>query len=300
MTITNSISVTGSDASDSHLYGDYSLEHYSDIGVKYVSLSGDVKITYSDRIVNIVSGRWRMAKNTTPYTLYYANPSTMESVPVSGWINIDNELFAGGVVINQPPPVPTPTPSPPLSALSGAPLSGDPLSGAPLSGVPTPTPTPTPTVLTSDEYDDLIAAQTGSMLSNELTETAIVRARPTVTHLSHNYITTGSKYSILITGYSLNYTTNVYLSSNVDMFPHTYIQTHTDTDFPPISAVETTYTIVSENELVVNIPAVDKTGMIDIIISNPAGYGKLTPTYIPISSNWTEDNLQPYIITVEV
>ena len=291
MTITNSISITGDDAEDSHLHGEYTLEHYSDIGVKYVSLSGDVKVTYSSKIVNIVEGRWRMAKNTSPYTLYYANPSTTESVPVSGWINIDDELFAGSVIIHQPVE-PTPTPTPSLSALSGIPT--------PTPSAPIPTPTPTPTVFTSDEYDALIDAQTGKMLTNELTETTTVRAQPTVTHLSHNYIMTGSKYSVLVTGYSLNYTTNVYLSSNVDMFPHTYIQTHDDAEYPPISAAETTYTVVSENELIVNIPAVDKTGMIDIIVSNPAGYGKLTPTYIPISSNWTEDNLQPYIITVEV
>lgn len=291
MTITNSLSLTGSDTSDNHLYGEYSLEHYSDIGIKYVSLSGDVKITYSDRIINIVSGRWRMAKNSSPYTLYYANSATTEDIPVSGWINIDNKLFTGGVIINQTP-VPTPTPS--AVALSGIPTP------TPSTTPPVPTPTPSPTIMTDSEYTTLVQAQSGGFATNELTETTVVRGRPTITHLSHNYIQPNSKYSVLVTGYSLNHTTNVYLSSNTDLFEHKYIQTHTDAAYPPISAYETTFTIVSENELIVNIPAVEKTGMIDVILTNPAGYGKLTPTYIPISSNWNDDNLQPYIITVEV
>ena len=110
----------------------------------------------------------------------------------------------------------------------------------------------------------------------------------------------GSRYAVLVTGYSLQYTTNVYLSSNVDIFDHKLIDTHNDDEYPPISACETTFDIVSENEIIVNIPAVYNTGMIDIIISNPAGYGKLTPVYEPISTAWTDDNLQPYIITVDL
>ena len=140
----------------------------------------------------------------------------------------------------------------------------------------------------------------GDMYSNELTETVKVYGRPTVTFLSHNSITVGSKYAVLVTGYSLQYTTNVYLSSNTDMFEHKLIDSHNDDEYPPISACETTFDTVSENEIIVNIPPVYKTGMIDIIISNPAGYGKLTPVYTPTSINWSEENLQPYIITVDL
>ena len=291
--ITDSFSISGSDPNESHLYGVYSVEHYSDIGIKYVSADNNTKITYSDRIVNIVSGRWRMALDESPFTLYYANPALTETLPLTGWVNIDEQIFTG--YISETPPLSTTetiedvtTETPTITSTETPAITSVETQPEPVPE--TPPVVETPTMVETSEYTGLY--------SNELTEVKCVYGRPTITTISHADILTGSRYAILLTGYSLNHTTNVYLSSNADMFPHESIDTHQDEKYPPISAHETTFDIVSENELIVNIPAVYKTGMIDVIVSNPAGYGKLNPTYIPISDNWTEDNLQPYIITV--
>ena len=280
--ITENFSISGEDLSESHLYGSYTINHSSEIGIKYISVDNNTKITYSDRIVNFVSGRWRMALDESPFTLYYANPAMSETLPVSGWVDINKQVFVGTI-----------TETPPVAAVEPPPVTA--VEPPPVTAVEPPPVTPTENssaepIVNEEEYVGLY--------SNQLTETKCVYGRPTITTISHIDILTGSRYAVLLTGYSLDHTTNVYLSSNVDMFPQQHIDTHEDIDYPPISAHETTFDIISENELIVNIPAVYSTGMIDIIISNPAGYGKLNPTYIPISSNWTEDNLQPYIITV--
>ncbi len=288
MTI-NTFSITGDITTDQHLYNVYNLEHYSDIGIKYVSVNDKIKITYSDKITNYVQGSWRMAMNESPFTSYYANPSRSESLPITGWVDIDNNEFAGEFVTT---PTPTPTPTPTLSADVTSLVSATPI---PSSTPNIPVPTPSAQIFVPVAEND-----TDSMYSNDLTETVVVYGRPTITFLSHNNIMMGSKYAVLVTGYSLQYTTNVYLSSNVDMFEHKLIDTHDDSEYPPISACETAFDIINENEIIVNIPAVYKTGMIDIIISNPAGYGKLSPVYEPVSTAWTDENLQPYVITVDL
>ena len=90
----------------------YNLDHYSDIGIKYTSTDKQVKITYSKNINNFLGGRWRMSKNTSPYTLYYANSGTSETIPTSGWISITGDSFTG--VFNDVVNI-TPTPSLTLS-----------------------------------------------------------------------------------------------------------------------------------------------------------------------------------------
>ena len=76
--ITRQICLSGSTPGEDFLDGTYDLEHHSDIGVKYSSIAG-YKITYSDRITNFAGGCWRIAKDSSPYTLYYANSSRVET-----------------------------------------------------------------------------------------------------------------------------------------------------------------------------------------------------------------------------
>ena len=295
--ITESFNISGVDTNESHLFDVYSLEHHSEVGIKYVSSSTDIKITYSDRIVNFVNGRWRMSLNRSPFTSYYANPATTDSIPVTGWVDLEGNIFTGSVYIIEEQTTQQPSTEEP-DTVEPVPLTGDTIESTPAQEDTTES-----TVISSPPSQVLIPAITGDrgdMYSNALTETVKVYGRPTITFLSHNNIMMGSKYAVLVTGYSLQYTTNVYLSSNADMFEHKLINTHDDDEYPPISACETSFDTVSENEIIINIPAVYKTGMIDIIISNPAGYGKLTPVYESISDNWTEENLQPYIITVDL
>ena len=285
--ITESFAISGIETDQSHLYNTYNLEHHSDVGTKYVSTNDKIKITHSDKIINYVQGSWRMALNESPFTSYYVNPSRSEELPVSGWVDINDNEFTG--VFNT-------TLTPVVSSSLTPSVS--------ITPTPTPTPTPSPSIPVTTPpvqiFAPTIQDSGDGMYSNDLTETVVVYGRPTITFLSHNNILMGSKYAVLVTGYSMQYTTNTYLSSNVDMFEHKLIDTHNDSEYPPISACETSFDIISENEIIVNIPAVSKTGMIDIIISNPAGYGKLTPVYEPISTAWTEENLQPYVITVDL
>lgn len=286
---TNTFNISGDSVDDVRLYNDYILEHQSEMGVKYVSLDSEIKITYSDRITNFVNGCWRMALNKSPFTSYYANPSTQDNLPTSGWVNIDGDPFLGVFSVDVEPVVIENVET------TNTTISSENLSGAVQISVESDDSSTPTTQVFAPVIDDPVGLYT-----NELTETVVVYGRPTVTFLSHNNITTGSKYAVLVTGYSLQYTTNVYLSSNADLFEQETISTHDDPEYPPISAHETDFDIITENELIVNIPAVYSPGMIDIVISNPAGYGKLTPVYTSTSNNWTEENLQPYIITVDL
>jgi hypothetical protein len=293
MTI-DTFSISGDNPAEAQLYKLYNLVHHSDVGIKYQSSDSEIKITYSDRIVNYASGRWRMSLNRSPFTSYYVNSSTTDNLPLTGWIDINGDSLTGKVCLPSPGETYTVTQQPSAQeVVYENETASDTTLAVSVSDDYT-TPTEGQIFIPSVESDD------STMYSNELTETVKVYARPTVTFLSHNNIITGNKYTVLVTGYSLQYTTNVYLSSNADLFPHKLIDTHNDPEYPPISACETSFDIVTENELIVNIPAVFKPGMIDIVISNPAGYGKLTPVYTPTSNNWTEENLQPYIITVDL
>lgn len=91
----DTIIVTSSDDANSNITGTYTIEHKSSIGVKYVNHDKTVKITYSTKINNIVNGHWRWALNTTPYTLFYANPSTQSCMPRYGWVSVSGNTFTG-------------------------------------------------------------------------------------------------------------------------------------------------------------------------------------------------------------
>lgn len=257
-------------SSQEYLNDVYTIQHHSDVGIKYTSSDNQVKITYSKNINNFLGGRWRMAKNASPYTLYYANSNTTDSVPTSGWISIEGDSFDGifsELIVSSPTPTPT-------------------LTITPTPTVPIPTSTPLPT----NVYVDTLPR-------NDLTETIVIHARPTITHVSNLSLQPGLPYAILITGYSMQYTTSVFLSSNNNSLNE---QPHADwPDYSSFHGTKTTHEIISENELIVNTPPLSSGTVIDVIIANTAGYGKINPEYINKSINWTDGNLQHQLITVE-
>ena len=271
-----SLYLSGGDTSTAFLTGQYTLEHESEIGLKYVNESRDTKITYSDRVTNFMGGSWRIAKNLSPYTLYFANASRLSTPPVSGWMSIDSEPLSASVdVITTPPltastPTPTPTPSPSTT-------------------IPSPTPTPTPTPTPSYER---------GLYQNELTETNNVYAWPTVNYVSHIDLDSNTGYNVLITGYSMIYTTNVFLSCNNDALDMTTITPVNDKQFASFQGVEIEFSIVSDNEIIITIPPISKACELDVIIHNPAGYGKLTPKYKLSNTEWTVDNIQHSTIEI--
>lgn len=254
--------------------GTYTLEHESDLGVKYTSVQG-TKITYSDKITNFLGGSWRIAKDSSPYTLYYGNASRSETVPLTGWQNLDLIDF-DGIIFNTPcgGPAITPSVSPSIT--------------------PSATPAITPSVTPSATLPDVGLNNT----HNALTEVKKVFGRPTINYVSHLNLKSHTDYSILLTGYSLNYTTNVYLSCNDDAYDMTLYDAYDTTEYPPFSGKEINFTNISENELVVMIPKSSKPTTIDIIVANPAGYGKLSPEYEPISTEWMEYNIQHSTIDI--
>lgn len=268
--ITRQICLSGSTPGEDFLDGTYDLEHHSEVGVKYSSDNG-YKITYSDKITNFVGGCWRIAKNSSPYTLYYANPSKIESLPLSGWVSIDDNNYTGVVTLSacngdyEPVISPTPTPTP---------------SSTP---APTPTPTPTPSVSYTGGLDHT---------HNVLTEYVVVKGVPTINYVSHLNIKSGDDYNILLTGYSLNYTTSVYLSCNNDAYPLSEITSPNPSQFTNFMGYKIDHSVVSENELIITIPKSNKDSILDVIVVTPAGYGKLSPTYEPVSTSWVHDNLQ--------
>lgn len=260
-------------ATQEYINNTYTLQHYSDMGIKYVSSDGNIKITYSDNINNFLGGRWRMSKNSSPYTLYYANSNITETIPTSAWLSIDGDVFDGvfGDIINTSP-TPTPTITPTLT---------------PTTPVVTPTPTGT------NVYVEPIS----QMPRNQLTETVVVYARPTITHISNLSLQPMTSYAVLVTGYSMQYTTSVFLSSNNNSLNEQPYNSWAGYD--PIHGAKTTFEIVSENELIVTTPPLSSGTVLDIIIANPAGYGNIDPSYINKSVNWTDGNLQHQFITVE-
>lgn len=249
--------------------GTYTLDHDSDIGVKYKSING-TKITYSSKITNFLGGSWRVAKDSSPYTLYYANPSRSDSIPLTGWRNIDMVSFTGTVQTN-------------------------PCSGASVpveSMTPSVTPSVTPSITPSVTPSATIPYVGLNHTHNKYTETCKVFARATVNHVSHLNLKTGKDYAVLLTGYSLNYTTAVYLSSNNDAYDMEFHDPVQSSEYPPFSGMKINFSNISENELIVSIPKSNIPTTLDLIIVNPAGYGKLTPEYQPISTEWLEYNLQ--------
>lgn len=272
--ITQSLCLSSVHLSADVVTGSYTLEHQSSIGVKYESDNG-AKITYSDKISNFLGGAWRMAKDSSPYTLYYANRSRSESVPLTGWENIDGVKYHGDI-LTQPCTGVAPDPS------------------VAVSMTPSVTPSITPTVTPSSTPIPVGLNNT----HNALTEVCTVFARATINHVSHLNLKTSTDYTILLTGYSLNYTTSVYISCNNDAYDMQLHDLYDSTEYPPFSGVPVDYTVISENELIVNIPSSEINTTIDIIVANPAGYGKLTPEYEPVSTEWLEHNLQHSTIDI--
>ena len=268
--ITRQICLSGSTPGDDFLNGTYDLEHHSEVGVKYSSSTG-YKITYSNKITNFAGGCWRVAKDYSPYTLYYANPSRMDTLPLTGWISIDNDIYTGVVT------------------LSGCDGEFDPI----LSSTPSPTPSPTPVPSLTPTPTPSVSYTSGlNHTHNELTEHVIVKGVPTINYVSNLNIKPDVPYNILLTGYSLNYTTSVYLSCNNDAYTMSDVQSPNPSQFPSFRGFKIDYSIVSENELIISIPVGRSDAIIDIVVVTPAGYGSLNPTYQPVSTSWVHDNLQ--------
>lgn len=246
--------------------------------IKYESLksiiyeSSDIKITYNNNVQNFLGGKWRLAKKEAPYTLYYAHSGVEPTLPLSGWHDIEMNRFDGVftiLVIDYP----TPTPS--------------------LTITPTPTPTLTLTPTTSVDVIDIYVAP---LSHNELTETVVVYARPTITHVTPSVVSPDDVYRVLLTGYSMQYTTSVFLSSGTQSMGESVYNSWVG--YSPISGVKIDYEVISENEIIVTIPVIGVETDVDIIIANTAGYGKLTPTYDNVSAKWSSENLQHQLISV--
>jgi hypothetical protein len=257
--------------------GDYVLDHDSSIGIKYSS-TADVKMTYSDSVINHIGGSWKISRDSRPYTLHYVNASRERVVPLSGWVTSTGASYLGVIDVKQCLDVSTS-----LSA---------PVDTQPVSLVSTPTPTPTPT-LTLD-----VSSSGLNHTHNDLTENTIVRAIPTVTHVSQLKLRTGFEYNVLLTGYSMNYTTSAYLSCNNSAYVMTDITPANSDQYDNFLGHEIQFDIISENQIIITIPSTDVQTTIDIILMNPAGYGKLTPTYNPVSTEWTDHNLQHSTISI--
>lgn len=288
----STITVTSDNASDIHLTGTYTITHISSVGVKYVNADKGTKITFSEKVNNIHEGHWRWAKDSPPYTLYYASPSTQPCVPSAGWYNLEEQLFSGNVrssdneydlyipcnlynVYRRCDIVPTPTPGPPTA-----------------TPVVTPTPTPTP-----------ILDNTSILYRNIHTELIWVKAKPTITYVNPVAINKAGG-STIISGLSMQYTEKVYARGVPWMFhnPLEMIDMFGDkpsmsADFPGFNGLELEFSIIDENHISVTIPELKTVGLLDIVILNRAGYGSLDPVYYTIES-WTDYNLQNKYIAI--
>jgi hypothetical protein len=104
--------------------------------------------------------------------------------------------------------------------------------------------------------------------------------------MSFTYITTTSAItaSVLIPGYMMDKTTNVYLSSSTLNIPGTLTSINNFTTnplvsatFPAISAYSYPYfTAVNKNHVAVNVYGLSGSGYVDVIAYNKAGYTKLS------------------------
>ena len=340
----DTVIVSSSDPIHAQIVGTYTVEHKSSIGVKYVNQDKTVKITYSSKINNIVSGHWRWALNSSPYTLLYANPSNIACMPRYGWVDLDRNTFTGtfsgeGFVdefdvyqpcqvydvykncgqydVYQPclvydtyrkcspydvykvcevydvykrcdyTPTPTPTPSPTVSPT------------VTIVPSPTPIPTPYPIVIPAERY-----APPAGIIRHELTEHVWIKARATVTYSETTRIKTQfTPRKVTVHGYSLDRTDHVFLSGgpgmlNDEMQVDIFSQIPSlSADFPGFTGQQVNFIIKNENVLDVYIPPIVASGVLDIIIMNRAGYGKLSPTYA--RTQWTDYNLQNKLIYVD-
>tara|TARA_B100001123_G_C15268617_1_gene1009386 strand:- start:81 stop:1025 length:945 start_codon:yes stop_codon:yes gene_type:complete len=300
------IIVTSDDQSHDHITGRYKVVHKSTIGVKYEHIEKDVKITFSTKINNIFNGHWRWSKNSRPYTLYYANPSTDNCIPGDSWKNIDEMEFTGQVA----PSTTTPQQASESTSSTSEETNSTVYQQWSLAG----------TVqqecdiynvykkcvihIQEEETFVYYVDVPPGIIRNELTEKIWVKAKPTITYANPVSIPVNTPRTVTIYGLSLNYTDMIYLSAGdniiesgtevVDIFSSI---PSLSADFPGFTGLPLTYNIESENIVKVDIPSIVNQGTADIIILNTAGYGKLTPTYT--TSEWTEYNLQNKVIVIE-
>ncbi len=298
---------------DSFLSGVYNITHKSSVGIKYTNADSSIKITYSSRVNNTKGGHWRWASNTSPFTLYYENPSTEACIPKTGWEDMDQNTFDGSIVDEQQPVydvyqpckvydvyqkcesydvyqkcVGQPTPTPTVTVTLPE---------------PTPVATPVPTPVIQPIYVTIPDAPPGIM-RNDLTEHVWVRAKPTITFSDRLNIT--KQYTprkLKLRGLSLNYTDQVYVTGDqslfsetlqlVDMFSHV---PSLSADFPGFIGLPVDYIIRDQNNIDVFIPGLVSPGQLDIIILNRAGYSSLSPEYD--TTQWTDYNLQNRLINV--
>lgn len=284
------INVASDNPAHEHLTGQYIIVHKSSVGVKYEHVSKDVKITFSHNINNIFNGHWRWAKNSSPYTLYYANPSTATCVPSIEWKDINNSIFTGQIV------------------------SSDSLvydfnvyKRCAISVTPTPTPTPEPTIITPTPTPviHITPSVPSGIIRNDMTEHVWVKGKPTISYIKPVDIPVNTSRKITVHGLSLQYTTKVYLSAGVGVLgqPGDTIDIFSDipslsADFPGFTGIPVEFTIHSDNIVDIHLPLLIGTGSADLIILNPAGYDRLNPTYDGIEK-WTDYNLQNRVITIE-
>jgi hypothetical protein len=96
-------------------------------------------------------------------------------------------------------------------------------------------------------------------------------------------IETGQSRKLYIEGYNMHYMSNVYLSAdNFDMFPlsakeYNYFDrsysNRLKAEYPPFTGIQLeTWTVNNINNIVIDIPAPQLPGKIDIILQGPAGY----------------------------
>ncbi len=318
------LTVSSDQNNDQHVTGEYNGIHRSSIGTKYLNASKDIKITYSTKVNNFLNGKWRWAKNTPPYTLYYANSGTSTCVPETDWITFEGAPLNCRITDNMSvseydvykkclvfdiykrcepydvyrkcdlelTPILTPTPT--------IYLQYDVYKRCDVTIPITPPPTPFPV-----PYDEIPPFNPPhGIIRHELTERVWVKAAPTITHVDRNKIKINqTPKKITISGYSMNHTQHVFLSGSefitnnqqhVDMFSHI---PSLSADFPSFYGTPIDFVITNENKIEVYIPALNGTGTIDIILVNRAGYSSMNPPYV--FSQWTDYNLQNYLISIE-
>jgi hypothetical protein len=155
---------------------------------------------------------------------------------------------------------------------------------------------------TDYNFSDKFYCDYGELLTNhssDTTEAYSITGRPLVRYVSPYFISEGKTTNIKVDGYSLGSTNAVFVSgSNKNMYPLT--QYKPLSSLPEFSgyAIETFQK--TDNSLTFSLPSPSAIGLIDIILVNSCGYGKLTedsnrasrvenpyPTSSPEHYSWT-------------